>query len=82
MIYPRLLTGLLRSASLIEFTSYFGLILPCLVNRWLRVVLDENSSQEYPVSVVAACPGMIVGHVLFLICINDLAKNALCNIVI
>ena len=82
MIYPRLLTGLLRSASLIEFTSYFGLILPCLVNRWLGVVLDENSSQEYSVSVVAAFPGTIVGHALFLICINDLAENALCNIVI
>ena len=41
----------------------FGLISPFLSNRWLQVVLDAKSSQEYPVN--AAVPqGSILGPTL------------------
>ena len=44
----------------------FGLISSFLSNRWLRVVLDGKSSQEYPVN--AGVPeGSILGPTLFLL---------------
>ena len=49
----------------------FGLISSFLSNRWLRVVLDGTSSQEYP--VIARVPhSSIRGPTLFLPYINDL----------
>ena len=59
----------------------FGLISSFLSNRQLRVVLDGKSSQEYPVN--AGVPqGSIPGPTLFLLHINDLPDDVICNIAI
>ena len=59
----------------------FGLISSFLSNRRLRVVLDGKSSQEYPVN--ARVPqGSILGPTLFLLYINELPDDVICDIVI
>ena len=57
----------------------FGLISSFLSNRWLRVVLDGKSSQVYPVD--AGVPqGSIFGPTIFLLYINDVPDDFICNI--
>ena len=57
----------------------FGLISSFLSNRRIRVVLDGKSSQEYPAN--AGFPqGSILGPTLFLIYINDLPDDVICDI--
>ena len=59
----------------------FGLISSFVSNRQLRVVLDGKSSQEYPVN--AGVPqGSILGPTLFLLYINGLPDDVVCNIAI
>ena len=59
----------------------FGLISSFLSNRRLRVILDGKSSQEYPVN--AGVPeGSILGPKRFLLYINDLPDDVICNIAI
>ena len=59
----------------------FGLISSFLSNRLLRVVLDGKSSQKYPVNA-GVLQGFIPGPTLFLLYINDLPDNVICNIAI
>ena len=59
----------------------FGLISYFLSNRRLQVVLDVKSLQENPVN--AGVPwGFILGPTFFLLDINDLCDDVICNIVI
>ena len=58
-----------------------GLISSFLSNRWLGVVLDGKSSQEYLAN--AGVPqDSILGPTLLLLYINDLPDDVICNIVI
>ena len=45
------------------------------------MVLDGNSSQEYPVNVVVP-QDTVLGSTLFLLCFNYLADDVICNIAI
>ena len=59
----------------------FGLISSFLSNRWLQVVLDGKSSQEYPVN--AGVPqASILDPTLFLLYINGHPDDAVCDIAI
>ena len=58
-----------------------GLISSFLSNKRLRVVLDGKSSQEYPVNA-GDTQGSILGPTLFLLYINDLPDDVICNIAI
>ena len=59
----------------------FRLISSFLSNRWHRVVLDGKSSQEYPVNP-GVPQGSILGPTVFLLYINDLPDDVICNIAI
>ena len=85
LIYPRLLIGL---DTLIPFINcngisghIFCLALSFLSDRQLRMVLDENSLQEYPVDA-GVLQDSILGPTLFLLYINDLPDDVICTNVI
>ena len=59
----------------------FALISSFLSNRWLSVVLDGKSLQEYPVNV-GVPQGSILGPTIFLLYINDLPDDVTCNIAV
>ena len=63
------------------FGQIFNVFSSFLIKRRLRVIQDENYSQEYPLN--AEVPqGSIVGPALLLLYINDLFDDAICNITI
>ena len=59
----------------------FGLISSFLSNWWLQVNLNGKSSQEYPINT-GVPQESILGPTLFLLYINDLPDDAICNIAI
>ena len=59
----------------------FSLISSFLCNRQLGVVLDKNSSQEYPVNDVVP-QGSFFGPTLFPRYINELPDDVICDIAI
>ena len=76
-----------HSGLLHKLTSYgisgqmFGLFSSVLSNWWLWVVLDGKSTQEYPVNT-GVPQGSILCPTLFLLYINDLSDDVICNIAI
>ena len=74
--------GLLQKLKSFGFSGQiFGLISSFLCNRHLRVVLDGKSSQQYPANV-GVPQGSIIGPTLFLLSINDLPDDVICDIAI
>ena len=72
-MYPTLLAGFRNSSRIFDPNSSF------LSNRWLYVVLDGKSLQEFPIN--ADVPqGSNFGSTLFLLYFNDLSNDFTCVI--
>ena len=72
-------TNLIKSCGISG--QIFGLISSFLIYRHLNVVLDGKSSQEYLVNRRVP-QGSILGPTFFLLYINDLSDDVICNIAI
>ena len=59
----------------------FGLISSFLNNKWFCMVLDGKSSHKYPANA-GVSQESIFGPTLFLLYINDLPDDVICNIAI
>ena len=59
----------------------FGRISSFVSNRWLQVILDGKSSQEYPFNA-GVFQDSILGRTLFLLYSNDLPDDVICNVAI
>ena len=59
----------------------FGLASSFFGKRYLRVLLDGKSLQEYPVNA-GVLQGSILGPTLMQLHINDLPDDVVCNIAI
>ena len=72
-----------RHAGLLHKPKYYGIsgISSFLSNRRLQVVLDGKSSQEYQVND-GVLQGSILSPRLFLLYINDLPDDVICDIAI
>ena len=57
----------------------FGHISSFLSDSWLPIVLDGKSSQEYLVNARVS-QGSIRDPALFLLCINELPEDVICDI--
>ena len=87
LVISRAFDRVLHARLLHELKSYgisvqiFGPISSFLSNRWLGVVFDGKSSQEYLVN--ARVPqGSVLGFTLFLLYIYDLPDDVVCDIAI
>ena len=83
LIYPMLLTefGMLVIVTNLSPSQIFGLVSSFLSNMWVWLVLNGKLAQEHPVN--AGVPqGSILGSKIFLIYINDLPDDVICNIAI
>ena len=73
--------GLLHNLSLMEFQVRYLILFLLLGSKWLQVIVDGKSSQEYPVNARVS-EASIVGPSLFLLYINDFPDDVICDIAI